>query len=451
MMSAAAVARERACDRLCELAAHVHAAHGELAVMAAEVDATDAWAGDGYRSCAHWLTVTTGLDEHSARELLRVGHALRELPLLRAASAAGRLSLDKLRAVTRVAAPADDGVWVEVALHANGSQLLRICRAYMRAGRDDTAEARSLRRGVWARWTDDGMLDLRAVLTAEDGGVVLGAIEAVARRDAEERAGAADAGQDPADDPRAAARADALVGVCESVVSDAAGTGSASAHRVVVHVDAATLLGDDTPGRCHVEDGAGLPPSVARRLGCDTELVAAVERDGQPLGVGRARRLPSGRLRCALQLRDRWCRFPGCGVPASRTHSHHVVHWIDGGPTELANLVSLCGFHHRRVHEGAFSVVRDSGGSFRFSDARGATLGKSETRVVTAAGAGDLRPLLPTTEAITARSPFARSAGERLDLGYAIEVLHHGCARRRELVGAGPPEPHPSGDDLPAG
>ena len=167
--------------------------------------------------------------------------------------------------------------------------------------------------------------------------------------------------------------------------------------------------------------------------------------------VGRARRLPSGRLRCALQLRDRWCRFPGCGVPASRTHSHHVVHWIDGGPTELANLISLCGFHHRRVHEGAFSVVRDSGRSFRFSDARGATLGESDTRVVTAAGAADLRPLLPTTEAITARSPFAQSAGERLDLGYAIEVLHHGCARRRELVGAGPPEPHPSGDGLPAG
>src|SRR5205807_105456 len=101
---------------------------------------------------------------------------------------------------------------------------------------------------------------------------------------------------------------------------------------------------------------------------------------------------------------------------------------------------------------GAFSVVRDRGGSFRFSDARGAPLGESGTRVVvTAAGAADLRPLLPTTEAITARSPFAQSAGERLDLGYAIEVLQHGCARRRELVGAGPPEPHPSGDGLPAG
>ena len=30
---------------------------------------------------------------------------------------------------------------------------------------------------------------------------------------------------------------------------------------------------------------------------------------------------------------------------------HHVVHWADGGPTALANLVLLCRRHHRMVHE----------------------------------------------------------------------------------------------------
>jgi 5-methylcytosine-specific restriction endonuclease McrA len=70
-----------------------------------------------------------------------------------------------------------------------------------------------------------------------------------------------------------------------------------------------------------------------------------------PLSVGHATRTIPAPIRTALVLRDQGCRFPGCDRPPAWTDGHHIIHWSDGGPTELANLVSLCRPHHRRVHE----------------------------------------------------------------------------------------------------
>lgn len=52
----------------------------------------------------------------------------------------------------------------------------------------------------------------------------------------------------------------------------------------------------------------------------------------------------------ALVLRDHQCRFPGCNRRAGWCDGHHVRHWLDGGATELENLVMLCGHHHRVLH-----------------------------------------------------------------------------------------------------
>ena len=78
--------------------------------------------------------------------------------------------------------------------------------------------------------------------------------------------------------------------------------------------------------------------------------------DGQPLDVGRAYRLVTAALWLALIVRDRHCAFPGCTRPPVMCHAHRIRHWADGGPTSLANLVMLCGAHHRVVHETAWEV-----------------------------------------------------------------------------------------------
>jgi len=67
-------------------------------------------------------------------------------------------------------------------------------------------------------------------------------------------------------------------------------------------------------------------------------------------------RLVSGKLRRALDARDRHCRFPGCDIPAIWSDAHHIEHWANGGLTKLFNLVLLCRRHHRMVHEGRWQL-----------------------------------------------------------------------------------------------
>ena len=75
------------------------------------------------------------------------------------------------------------------------------------------------------------------------------------------------------------------------------------------------------------------------------------------LDVGRRTRPLSPALRRALAVRDRQCRFPGCGNRCC--DAHHIEHWADGSRTALDNLVLLGRRHHRAVHEEGFRVTRD--------------------------------------------------------------------------------------------
>jgi hypothetical protein len=425
-------------DRICELSARVHATMSELVALAADFDDNHGWDGYGIRSCAHWLAINAGVDVWTGMEMVRVGHALSELPLLAEAFASGELSFDKLRHVTRVVQPSDEGLWLEVALHASGSQLARICRGFERATADPgAAEAHLARRGLRSWWREDGMLELVAVLGPEDGAVVLAALEKVHptapayEAAAAQEAAATDPGVllDPAEDPWAARRADALVEMANQWLGGSLQTGE-SARRLVVHVDLDALVGDPADGGCRSEDGPPLPGAVARRIGCDTELVAVAERNGLPIDVGRARRTISPRQRLALQARDSTCRFPGCGVPASRTEGHHLRHWADGGRTDMDNLLSLCRFHHHRLHDGAFDIVVLPGGKLRFDGSDGRPIG-SESRTVR------IRTVIPGD--LAGVTPRARDGGAPCDFGYVVETL--AAASRAAVAARAGPSP----------
>jgi hypothetical protein len=140
--------------------------------------------------------------------------------------------------------------------------------------------------------------------------------------------------------------------------------------RLVVHVDAAALVGDGS-GCCELEDGPVISPETARRLGCDAETVAQIDLDGLPVNLGRARRTVSPAQRRLLEARDGGsCVFPGC---ERRRHlqAHHRVHWLDGGQTDLANLALLCHQHHRLVHEGGYTIDDDPAGGLIFRNRSG--------------------------------------------------------------------------------
>jgi len=154
-------------------------------------------------------------------------------------------------------------------------------------------------------------------LPPEEGALVASVLESIALERAQQPAQAAgetlaegqEAPQvpDPAEDPWAARRADALVAVCEHAtgVAPADLEGAPGRTRMVVHVDASLLSGKQEGGRCTLEDGQALPPSVAERLACEAEVMELWEREGLPIDLGRSRRTGSPRLRTALNARDR--------------------------------------------------------------------------------------------------------------------------------------------------
>ncbi len=136
----------------------------------------------------------------------------------------------------------------------------------------------------------------------------------------------------------------------------------------VIHVD---QTADPDTGPCDVvgstEHGHPLTKTTAQRLCCDAAVSRVVlDADSVPVDLGVTARLPSPAQRRALAAHDGGCTFPGCDRPPGWTSAHHLVHWIDDGPTDLANMTLLCTFHHHRVHEGGFNVQRQPDGQLTF-------------------------------------------------------------------------------------
>src|SRR5256712_8052669 len=98
---------------------------------------------------------------------------------------------------------------------------------------------------------------------------------------------------------------------------------------------------------------------AVQRIACDCSVTRVLlSQESLVMDVGRTTRIVSAPLKRALKARDCHCRWPGCERPASKCDGHHLVHWIEGGPTDLDNLVLLCRRHHRMVHEGGWQLIK---------------------------------------------------------------------------------------------
>ena len=221
-------------------------------------------------------------------------------------------------------------------------------------------------------------------------------------------------------------QADALALVAEAALHQGIDPGApGDRYQLVVHIDAAVLTDGDAPGQSVLEGGTRVPAGTSRRLACDaSRVVMRHEAEGRIIEVGaRPRTIPPA-LRRALHHRDKGCRFPGCGRPFGERH--HIQHWANGGPTTLSNLATLCRRHHRAVHEDGWQIQRLAGGElcFRRPDGRAlpdvpapATVPANPTETLQAQNDG-------AGVQINARTSMPGWQGERLDVGYAINVLH---------------------------
>jgi hypothetical protein len=119
-----------------------------------------------------------------------------------------------------------------------------------------------------------------------------------------------------------------------------------------VTVDAEALSTGGAPTTSELDHVGPIAVETTRRFACDASVMRVVMSGrSEPLDVGRRTPVVSPAIRRAVIVRDRHCRFPGCDRPHTWCDAHHVVHWADGGPTALQNLVLLCRRHHRMVHE----------------------------------------------------------------------------------------------------
>jgi hypothetical protein len=436
--SFAAVSTPALIDQITELAGHLNAGNARFLALIAELDRRRGWAEWGVKSCAHWLNWKCGIGLGAAREKVRVAHALKKLPLIAAAMAEGRISYFKAREMTRVASEANESYLHNIALCGTASHVEQTVRGYRQALDAEELSREAIQQREQSLWFDtesDGSLVIRGRVPAEIGALFKRALEMAEDSLPIPKDVPAGTFSDEDDLRRSRKRrVEALATLAESfLASGPQELPGGDRQQIVVHVDAETLQ-LSCAGRCELEHGPSIAAETARRLACDASLVAIIENDeGKTLNVGRRTRVIPPAIRRALNARDKSCRFPGCAF-RRYVDGHHVMHWAHGGETKLSNLVTLCRFHHRQVHEGKVEVHILDDGVFRFvrPDRQcfdsPAPIGTEWTRLVAAHDAHE--------PAITPETAITRWSGEALDYGLAVGALMQ-RAKRAKNVPAG--------------
>ncbi len=337
------------------------------------------WEELGLCSCAHWLNFKCGIGMNAAREKVRVANALADLPKISMAFEKGQLSYSKVRAMTRIADSSNEDYLLMIAHHGTAHHVEKLVAKFRTAQRLQDAEAANEQyrdREVTHYYDHDGCLVIKARLPAEQGALIVKALEMAMDKDfadSQSVGAASSRDTDVIDDiaetsvPIAARRADALAEIAETYMNNSESSGStADRYQVVVHVAAGAPDSDDA----HIEDGPHVSAVTSRRIACDCTVVGIREdENGEPLSIGRRSRSIPPPMRRALRARDGGCRFPGC-TNTRFVDGHHIEHWADGGETSLDNLVLLCRHHHHLVHEGGFACEKTGAGEILFRDQR---------------------------------------------------------------------------------
>ena len=416
---------DRLGDEIAELSAHLEAATARLLDLIREFDARAGW-NHGFRSCAAWLSWRVGYAPGAAREHVRVARALGSLPLLSQALARGELSYAKVRELTRVATPETEARLLAVGRAGTAEHVERIVRGWRRM--DRKAEAQEAARHHTSRalhvyQDEDGAVRIRGRLAPEVGAVLLKALEAARESLYQRRRDEAPDSEPPTMEQQ---QADALAVLAETALHQGIDPGApGERYQVVLHIDAAVLVDADQTGQSVLEGGMRVPAGTSQRLACDaSRVVMRHDAGGRVIEVGaRTRTIPPA-LRRALQHRDQGCRFPGCGMRFGQ--GHHIRHWARGGPTTLSNLALLCRWHHRAVHEEGYQLDREPDGKLRFRRPDGQLL--PEVPPAPDVPGDPVTHLRERNNAagvvLDAQTTRPGWLGERLNVGYPIDVLH---------------------------
>jgi Domain of unknown function (DUF222)/HNH endonuclease len=373
-------------EQIAEQAVHLDAAMNRLLVNLRTFDERGGWRTQGFQSCAHWLSWRVGWDLATARDRVRVAQQLAGLPKVQAAMEAGEISYSKVRAIARVATPATEETLLAYAEYTPAAQLEKICQKVREVERAIEAKESGNPpdpedRYVQARPMDDGMVCVKAVLRPEEAAMLMQVLHAAAKACKE------------AEDPkRPANRADGLMAVIQGYARGEQPERTPIELLVTIPVPASQSEKVDlavSPGSAEttiaelpaLANGDAVSAETARRLACDAGLVEVqVGARGEPLSVGRRTRTIPAAIKRALLLRDKTCRFPGCGNRLF-LDGHHIRHWTDGGETSLSNTCLLCTSCHARLHEHGYFIEVKERGDLVFRDPNGEVIPSTGPRL----------------------------------------------------------------------
>jgi hypothetical protein len=334
-----------------------------FAETTATFEASEAYKEVGARTAASWLRHNLRMTPGEARRRVRVGQELKDLPKVHQAFLDGEINLAHVEILVgavdvlgaQAVRAAEDSL-VELA-RLNDPWDLRDAIRTLKHSLDpdsvDKAAQKDLDRRYFSLSPVGDEYVAKGVLDAETGAMLAKVLDTLSKPQVgDERS----AGQ---------RRVDALGEVCRSVLDAGLPQDNGVRPHLSVVLSWESLVGrrGAAPGQL---DGFGpVSTALVRQLACDAQVARVViAPDGSPIELGRTARAPSDAKRRAARVRDKGrCRVPGCR--SRLVQLHHLIHWVDGGPTDLANMVSLCPRHHRNVHSGRLRIDA-CGGRFRF-------------------------------------------------------------------------------------
>ncbi|HVH65155.1 MAG TPA: DUF222 domain-containing protein [Candidatus Acidoferrum sp.] len=317
---------------------------------------------DGTEWPTHWLRHRCHMKYGAAQDRLNVGEQLHRLPRTADAVSNGDIGYAHLSVVAGMLSSLGESVEgvafdetevLEQAKTVTPGRLARFCDRLKHALKPElvATEQRIAAEERWLKFTpqESGSVFLTGQLDQVGAAAVRTAIEPLARRTGE------------ADDRCLQRRqGDALVELAMlSLDSGRLPHVASQRPHLQVTTSLETLRGLAGAPAADLEFSAPIATATVQRLACDSSISRVVfGPDSVVVDVGRARRVVSPATRRAPNARDQVCQWPGCERTASQSAAHHLVHWVEGGATDLKNMILLCHRHHWMVHEGGWQLVR---------------------------------------------------------------------------------------------
>ncbi len=345
-------------EQLAELTGQRNAIDGRIVEIVAEIDHDGLWGNTGARSVQGLVAWKLGVSSANAACITAIAHRLPQFPQCAAGIREGRFSLDQIGVIATKAADGSDEHYAQLAQSATVSQLRTAVKLEPRPtpepkaetqAEDPEPESRPEPPRSISQTSDEYSATWHITLPHDEAAVFDAALQSHQDRlVAEWKRDHADAVSDQT--PPFPNAVDGFMSLVHAGWdTDVASRPHGQRTTVVAHVDVEARV-----AALHL--GPLLSDGDRRYLLCDATCEVWFERAGQVIGSGRETRTISRRLRRALEHRDHCCVVPGCGATRG-LHAHHIIHWEDGGPTELANLVLVCPFHHRLHHRGGITIT----------------------------------------------------------------------------------------------